>query len=124
MNNRQKAQLLIRLALKNPQDADILLPWADELLESASLGPAAPSAHDGGGPFSFPKPIFRVYKGRRYDASLLEGWQVEMDGAVYSSPSRAAFKVTDHQENGWRVWKYLDPTTGEGIMIDRLRHLR
>ena len=122
MDNREKAQLLIRLARKNPGEGDALLMWAEELLSArAQLADTGREAQATGGQVTFPVSIFRVYKHRRHDALLLEGWRVEMNGSSYSSPSAAAIAVSGNSENGWIVWKYTDPRTGQVALIDNLR---
>ncbi|GAG35700.1 unnamed protein product, partial [marine sediment metagenome] len=62
-----------------------------------------------------------LYKGRRYDALLLDGYRVELDGTIYSSPSAAANAVSGHNENGWRTWRYVNPASGRVLAIDGLR---
>jgi hypothetical protein len=120
VDDREKAQLLIRLARKNPEYSEALLVWADELLGATSGDPSVVKSPAGEAAF-FPMGIFRVYKGRRYDALLLENWHVEWDGHEYKKPSPAATAVSGHQENGWQVWMYTDPATGRDTPIDKLR---
>ncbi len=58
------------------------------------------------------------YKGRQYDAQVLDG-QVVWEGRRFESLSKAAVGVIQSTgssrgtENGWRFWEVEDPTTGE-----------
>jgi hypothetical protein len=119
MTNIERARLLIRVANQIGDGADrrALLAWADGILLSAESSP--PSSPPGG--VSFPIPIFRTYKGRRYDGLLLDHRRVQLNGKIYSSPSAAATSISDQQENGQRVWRYKDEATGEIRPIGRLR---
>ena len=129
MDPLHRTRLLVRVAniLKSQQyeaERDELLTWADELL----AGEPVPSRLVAGDPRAeqempvFPLSISRVYKHTRIEATLLPGWRVQLNGAVYPSPSAAAVAVSGHPENGWRTWKYQDPRTGQIRIIDSLRH--
>ena len=69
----------------------------------------------------YPISIFRNYKGKKYNAELLEGWNVAINGDIYSSPSAAAISISGNNENGWRAWRYLDESSNTVQPIDRLR---
>ena len=119
MDNREKAQLLIRLARKNPDERDALLVWTEELL-SSNPQRALVQTVQSNGRLQFPVAIFRVFKHRNNDALLLEGWRVEMDGRTFSSPSAAAVAISGNSVNGWRFWNYKNPQ-GRTRIIDDLR---
>lgn len=68
------------------------------------------------------------HAGGQIEAQIKDG-QVEYDGEVMSSPSRAAV-VADHDRrgssapddnNGWTFWEYRDEERGEWRSIDELR---
>jgi len=125
MDVRDKVRLLIRVAQKCPDDSNALLAWAEELLGGGARedGSLARSADVSQGPrIPLPLPIFRVYKGRRYDALLLDGWRVELNGTTHPSPSAAANAVSHHSENGLITWRYLDSPSGRVLAIRTLRH--
>ena len=114
-----KARLLIRAAnqLSDGSDRRSLLAWADEILASSEneVITTEPSG------LSLPIPVFRRYRGKRYDAELLQGWRIKLNGKIYNSPSAAAVHISGHPENGWRMWRYIDESTSEEQPIDRLR---
>ena len=114
-----KARLLIRVAnqLSDSSDRRSLLAWADEILASSEN--EAITAEPSG--LLFPVPVFRRYKGKRYDAKLLKGWRIKLNGKIYKSLSAAAVHISGHPENGWRMWRYIDESTNEEQPIDRLR---
>ena len=114
-----RARLLIRTANQIPDSEDrrTLSAWADEILAGVQVtGGVAES-----GQLNFPIPVFRRYRGKHIDAQLLQGWRVQLNGKVYPSPSNAAFHVSGHSENGLRVWRYIDESTGEEQPIKRLK---
>jgi len=125
MDIRDKIRLLIRVAQKCPEESNALLAWANELLDDGPRHGALPTrpqdVSEAPRP-ALPFAIFRVYKGRKYDALLLDGWRVEFNGKVYSSPSAAAIGVSGHNENGWITWRYVDAPSGRVLPIDTLRH--
>ncbi len=61
-----------------------------------------------------PLELFREYKGRRMNATLLADGQVKFGGVVYDSCSRAAEQARSTvmgrrmNTNGWRFWQYDD----------------
>lgn len=117
-----RARLLIRSANQIPDSEDrrTLLAWADEILAGAQVtGGVVESRH-----LNFPIPVFRRYKGRLYQGQLLQGWRIQLNGRVYPSPSAAAVHVSGHPENGWRMWRYIEESTGEEQPIDRFRSSR
>ena len=122
-----RARLLIRVANVLGENFEgerrSLLQWADELLGGVpSLGSSVngqPSGDSSG--ISFPLPIFRLYKDRRFDGQLLENGHVQMNGITYTSVTGAAFAVSGHSENGWVVWKFKHPDTGVINSIGTLR---
>ena len=114
-----KARLLIRVANQIPdsQDRKALLVWADELLAGSEdrvsvIGPKQ---------LEFPIQVFRRYKGKIYQGQLLKGWRIQLNGKVYPSPSAAAVHISGHNENGWRMWRYMNESTNREEPIDRLR---
>ena len=72
----------------------------------------------------FPIRVFRRYKGQLYEGNLLEKWRIglDKDGYVFDSPSAAAMYISGHNENGWRIWRYIDKVTNIEQPIDRLRN--
>ena len=76
-------------------------------------------------PISFP------YKGVNHEAHIPKQEyskfpKIIYEGKEYSSPSKAAVVVIQKYtnrttEDGWRVWRYKDPKTGQLIPIDKLR---
>ena len=120
MNNIDKARLLIRVAQMQPEGVDrkALLAWADEILADSPQHMTNRSTKQ----LTFPILIFRRYKGTEYSAELLEGWRVKLQGNVYSRPSAAAGHISGHQENGWRMWRYIDESTNKEQPIDNLRN--
>jgi hypothetical protein len=111
-----KARLLIRVANQLPDSDDrrALLAWADEILAGAEGIPEP-------GQLNFPIPVFRRYKGKLYQGQLLKGWRIQLNGKVYPTPSAAAVHVSTHNENGWRMWRYIDESTDKEYPIERLR---
>jgi hypothetical protein len=116
----EKARLLIRgVTGQLPEGSDLRrqLEWADELLANTENKTNSSSTNGR----SFPIPVFRIYKGKRFDAQLLKGLKIEMKGEKYS-PSSAAGRISGHPENGWKVWRYVDANSEEQP-IDKLRVL-
>ena len=76
-------------------------------------------------------PIFFPYKGTTHEAYMPKQEftrtpKVLYEGKEHSSPSAAAVavirKYTNRTtEDGWRVWRFKDPETGNLIAIDNLR---
>ena len=117
----EKARLLIRGVvnqLPNGSDLRRQLEWADEILANSEHEPI--TTEPGG--LSFPIPVFRRYKGKLYNGQLLKGWRIEMNGKAHPSPSAAAYHISGHNENGWRVWRYVDESNNEEQPIARLRN--
>ena len=61
-------------------------------------------------PLEFPIPIYTIYKGKRYEAGLLEDGKVIYAGKKCSSPSAAAKMVVKRKNgpNGWIFWKLAE----------------
>jgi hypothetical protein len=117
-----KVSLLVRLARRCPDESNVLLTWAEELLQ----GTGQVGQHQGieGAPdVAFPLSIFIVAKGRRIDGVLYKDCRVQVDGRSYRSPSGAASAELGYLENGWRVWRFQDPE-GKIQAIDLLRRQR
>jgi len=76
-------------------------------------------------------PIFFPYKSVTHEAYIPKQDysnypKIFYEGKMYSSPSAAAIAVIQKStnrttEDGWRVWRYKDPKTGQLIPIDKLR---
>lgn len=76
-------------------------------------------------------PIFFPYKGTTHEAYMpkqefTKAPKIIYEGKMYSSPSPAAVAVIQKYtnrttEDGWRVWRFKDPETGNLIPIDNLR---
>ena len=115
----EKTRLLIRAANQIPDGPDrrALLIWADEILAGRDnvIIPAELTED------KFPIRIFRRHKGKLYEGQLLKGWRVQLDGRHFESPSAAAVFISGYPVNGWRMWRYLDESTGKEQPIDRLR---
>ncbi len=119
--SNEKARLLIRgVANQLPNDSDLRrqLEWADEILANSQQSPIKTELNR----LSFPLPVFRRYKGKLHNGQLLKGWRIEMNGKVHPSPSAAAYHISGHNENGWRVWRYVDEPNNEEQPIARLRN--
>ena len=117
----EKARLLIRGVvnqLPNGSDLRRQLEWADEILANSEHEPITTEPSG----LSFPIPVFRRYRGKLYNGQLLKGWRIEINGKVYPSPSAAAGYISGHNENGWRMWRYVDEPNNEEQPIDRLRY--
>lgn len=124
MENSQTAHLLIRVAAKLPaNDPDIvaLVAVANSLLGSSGTETEHPARGDRAPEVTFPLAVFKVHKGRRLDARLLEDGGVIFGEKRYQSPSAAGVMVTGYNLNGWRFWQYQDPRTGRVRSIDDLR---
>ena len=116
----ERARLLIRVAnqISNESDKEALLKFADELLagkmnENKIMNTAKDSSTI---------PIFRKYKCKIYNASLLKGGRVEFNGEEYKSPSGAASKISGHNENGWIMWRYIEKSGNNDEPIEKLRN--
>jgi len=76
-------------------------------------------------------PIYFPYKGVTHEAYMpkqefTKAPKIIYEGKEYSSPSPAAVAVIQKYtnrptEDGWRVWRYKDPETGNLVPIDNLR---
>lgn len=68
-------------------------------------------------------PITASYKGRTFAAVLVDVERVETtSGKSLGLPSHAAAHFTKGQSiNGWKWWKFVDPTDGQEKFIDTLR---
>ena len=65
--------------------------------------------------------IYRVYKGRRYEAEILVDGRIKLeDGTIVNSLSKAATHISKKSENGWRIWRYKDEN-GREYLMDELR---
>lgn len=132
MTNHEKARVLIRLARKCPEESNILLSWAEELLEAPDnerpvMGDArrrgasnTSLAVSQSGDLRFPLSIFILTRGRRIDGILYSDERVQVNGRPYSSPSDAATTELGYSENGWRKWMYKE-ADGTTRPIDALR---
>ena len=132
MTNHEKARILIRLARKCPEESNILLSWAEELLqepenEQPVMGtrrrrstPNTSIAASRSDDLRFPLSIFILARGRRIDGILYSDERVEVNGRPYNSPSDAATTELGYSENGWRKWMYEEPD-GTKRPIDALR---
>jgi len=114
----EKARLLLRVANQIPDGSDRhhLIAWADEILANSQNEAKTTEL----GRPSFPILVFRRYRGKLYNAKFLKNRRIEMNGKQYS-PSAAAGQISDHLENGWKVWRYVDESNNEEHPIDRLR---
>lgn len=66
--------------------------------------------------------IFRYYKGKKYEASVLPDGKIKTlhNNKTFSSPSLAARDITATSVNGWYWWKYKEPN-GRELWITNLR---
>jgi len=65
--------------------------------------------------------IYRVYKGRRYEAEILVDGRIKLeDGTIVNSLSKAATHISKKSENGWIIWRYKDEN-GREYLMDELR---
>ena len=71
--------------------------------------------------------IYKEYKNIKLEAEIIENNKIKFNGKIYNSPSSAAVAAIQSTgsnratEDGWRFWKYKDPTTGEENILDVLR---
>lgn len=74
---------------------------------------------------SFPIHIEAAAKGITFAAELLDtSGAVQMNGVLYGSPSKAGQVATGWKScNGWMLWRYLHPETGEWRVINELRNM-
>jgi len=73
-----------------------------------------------------PLTIFKKYRGQEFEATVQSDGAVAFNGAVYSSPSKAADEArrlvvggTPHT-NGWDFWQYRDKS-GKNVRLDAAR---
>jgi hypothetical protein len=65
--------------------------------------------------------IFRVYKGKRFTATVNGGgWFLKNDSRRYPSLHKLSWAVVGGRENSWTNWRYPGPQGGEKL-IDELR---
>lgn len=65
--------------------------------------------------------IFANWKGKTYTAVVVKSGHIKFNGITFSSPSRAAMEIVNHEIDGWHFWRYKDPKTGELVPLDNLR---
>jgi hypothetical protein len=105
---------------ENDEDRARLLRWADELL-SGEEPAGAPREARRPVTLRLPLAIHKVFKHKRYEATLLPGWRVRWGEKVFGSVSAAAIAITGTNQNGWRFWRYVEPYTGEEHTLEHLR---
>jgi hypothetical protein len=59
-------------------------------------------------------------KNKYYYATAREDGIILYDNKIYNSPSHAARAITNHESNGWRIWRY-ERTVGEWVALRELR---
>ena len=113
------ARVLIKEAYKTKDESDrkALLSLADEILARIESKYSVEPKKE------FPIQIYRNYRGKKYKAELLNGWQIAINGDIFNTPSAAAMSISGHNENGWRTWKYFDERTNTEEPIDKLRKM-
>ena len=67
-------------------------------------------------------PFTGTVKGVTYSGTLLPTCEVVIDGTTYSSPFNAVNKLSGTRYNGWAIFKFEDPDTGETKPLDTLRN--
>ncbi len=71
-----------------------------------------------------PLPLFREYKGRRFEAALQPDGTIEFQGTQYDSPSPAAAEARSvilgrrASTNGWRFWRFVGRSGDEQSLDD------
>lgn len=72
---------------------------------------------------TYPCPIRATARGQTFEAQLLDAsGRVLYNGVEYKSPSGACMAATEWKScNGWTVWRYQNPKTGNWHAIDELR---
>jgi len=70
-----------------------------------------------------PKSMLRVYKGRKYTASIRRDGTIKVRGIAgrFTSPSLAAVAIAGRQMNGWSFWSY-EQAPGKWVKLNTLRH--
>lgn len=135
VNGEKLLDLLIKsgIGVKVEQFA---LHTLDEEWWGAVTGPSNPDKINGNGvqephdedlsSVSFPLPIHLSARGQVINAELLSpAGRVRLGDTEYASPSRAAQIATEWKScNGWTIWHYQHPLTGESRTIDELRSLK
>ena len=61
-----------------------------------------------------------VFKGKEYQGEVKDGAFL-LDGVQHTSPSSAAYSVTQSSVNGWKFWECFRPGDTQWIEIDALR---
>ncbi len=70
----------------------------------------------------FPIEIYADYKGKRYEAKLLEDGKVIYNGKEYSSVSAAAISIVDSKtRNGWTFWKLVESDQKINTIISEVK---
>ncbi|GIK37997.1 MAG: hypothetical protein BroJett011_18300 [Chloroflexota bacterium] len=64
------------------------------------------------------RPIFAVYKRRRFEATFLPDHRVIYNGQGFASPSGAAQAITQTHVNGWKFWRYVNEQGRERFISD------
>jgi hypothetical protein len=87
---------------------------------------AVPAAHSDGCIFKgvrFPEGTqFRaVYKGKTYTGEIKNAQWQDSEGKLYTSPSSAAFAITQSGINGWWFWEAKRPSDPAWIRLGELR---
>jgi hypothetical protein len=63
-----------------------------------------------------------TYKGRTHFGSIVDGeWTDNSTGEVRSSPSQAAFEITESGVNGWLFWSVKRPHDPDWQTLNALR---
>lgn len=61
------------------------------------------------------------YKGRRYTAQILGGQWIDSSNNQHTSPSAAAWAITNTNVNGWRFWYAKRPSDQEWRKLEVLQ---
>lgn len=101
-----------------------LLGLAEETRETTTVGELSEPRFEGwewkGITLPSGTELLSEYLGRRFSA-LIENGSITLDGRRYKTPSKAASAITGTQVNGWKFWKFRNPSTANWEQLDTLR---
>lgn len=97
--------------------------WWGDIVTTSRVGDPPPPPPSPPPPVPFPVSIQATVQGQTYSAELLNGkGTVRYNGQEYQSPSRAGRIVTGWKScNGWTLWRYQHPQSGQWRAIGELR---
>jgi hypothetical protein len=61
--------------------------------------------------------LYRTYKGKEYNATLLSSGIIKVGAKKFTSPSAAAKSITKRSANGWAFW-YIRDSNGDWVKLN------